>query len=179
VAVSSAMADGSMDAESKEALEQLKGSFGDFLDGGSADNIVSEVAVMRAMHSLQQLLAEQGVSDSDVAELRKMCSDLGVNIDEMMANADSMGDALGPEAKQFVGGLRSLLNDGDGGAGLANAAANSSTDEDADEDSAMAELSSLLAEAAAMDAAEDAAASKSTDGPNRGSDGGPTSMPGN
>lgn len=68
---------------------------------------------MRAMYSLQQLLAEQGVSDEDVTELRKMCADLGVDIDEMMKNADQMGDALGPEAQQFVGGLRALLKDGD------------------------------------------------------------------
>jgi hypothetical protein len=119
VAVSSAMADGSMTTESRDALEQLKGSFGDFLDGGSADNIISEVSVMRAMYSLQQLLAEQGVSEEDVTELRKMCADLGVDVDEMMRNADQMGDALGPEAQQFVGGLRALLQDGDA-AGVAD-----------------------------------------------------------
>lgn len=109
VAVSSAMADGNLNAESKDALEQLKSAFGELLEGNSADNIISEVSVMRAMYSLQQLLQEQGVSKDDVQELRKMCADLGVDVDEMLRNADAMGDALGPEAKQFVGGLRALL----------------------------------------------------------------------
>lgn len=110
VAVSSAMADGGMTNESKEALDQLKSIFGGLLDG-SADNIISEVAVMRAMYALQQMIQEEGVSEQDVADLKKMCSDLGVDIDEMMTNADAMGDALGPEAKQFVGGLRTLLKE--------------------------------------------------------------------
>lgn len=109
VAVSAAMADGSLDQGSRDALEKLKESFGDLLDGGSADSIMSEVAVMRAMYSLQQLLQEQGVSDDDVKELRKMCSELGVDIDEMLQNADALGDALGPEAKEFVDSLRGLL----------------------------------------------------------------------
>lgn len=111
VAVSAAMADGSLDSGSREALEKLKESFGEFLDGGSADSIMSEVAVMRAMYSLQQLLQEQGVSDDDVKELRKMCKELGVDIDEMLQNADALGDALGPEAKEFVESLRGLLSD--------------------------------------------------------------------
>lgn len=114
VAVSAAMADGSLDSGSRDALEELKQSFGDFLDGGSADSIMSEVAVMRAMYSLQQLLQEQGVSDDDVLELRKMCKELGVDIDEMLQNADALGDALGPEAKEFVESLRGLLSDSKG-----------------------------------------------------------------
>jgi hypothetical protein len=121
VAVSSAMADGSLTPESRKALEELKSSFGEFLDGSAADNIVSEVAVMRAMYSLQQLLQDQGVNEEDIAQLRKMCSDLGVDIDEMMRNADAMGDSLGPDVKQFVGGLRSLLNEGDSAAKAAMA----------------------------------------------------------
>lgn len=109
VAVSAAMADGSLDKESRAALDELRESFGGFLDGGSADSIMSEVAVMRAMYSLQQLLQEQGVSDEDVQELRKMCKELGVDIDEMLKNADALGDALGPEAKEFVESLQGLL----------------------------------------------------------------------
>lgn len=114
VAVSSAMADGSLNDESKDALQLLKKAFSELLDSDSADNIISEVSVMRAMYSLQQLLQEQGVNEEDVAELRKMCADLGVDVDEVMRNADAMGDALGPEAKQFVGGLRALLQDDKG-----------------------------------------------------------------
>lgn len=111
VAVSAAMADGSLDEGSREALNKLKDSFGDLLDGGSADSIMSEVAVMRAMYSLQQLLQEQGVTDDDVKELRRMCSELGVDIDNMLQNADALGDALGPEAKEFVESLRGLLSE--------------------------------------------------------------------
>lgn len=118
VAVSAAMADGSLDDGSRQALETLKESFGGFLDGGSADSIMSEVAVMRAMYSLQQLLQEQGVSDDDVKELRKMCKELGVDIDEMLQNADALGDALGPEAKEFVESLRGLLSDSKGDEGM-------------------------------------------------------------
>lgn len=148
VAVSSAMADGSMTAESKDALEQLKDSFGSFLDGGSADNIISEVSVMRAMYSLQQLLAEeQGVSEEDVAELRKMCADLGVDVDEMMQNAVQMGDSLGPEAQQFVGGLRALLQDGDSSQmaeGIDSLLANAGIDASKEElDAALGELGGL------------------------------------
>lgn len=109
VAVSAAMADGSLSDEDRKALESVKDSFGSFLDGSSADSIVSEVAVMRAMYSLQQLLQDQGVSAEDVQELRKMCSELGVDIDEMLQNADALGDALGPEAKDFVESLRGLI----------------------------------------------------------------------
>lgn len=112
VAVSAAMADGGLDEGSKDSLEKLKESFGDFLEGGAADSIVSEVAVMRAMYSLQQLLQEQGVSEEDVSELRRMCSELGVDIDEMLQNADALGNVLGPEAKEFVVSLRDLLADG-------------------------------------------------------------------
>lgn len=111
VAVSAAMADGSLDQGSREALDKLKESFGDLLDGVSADSIMSEVAVMRAMYSLQQLLQEQGVSDDDIKELRRMCTELGVDIDEMLRNADALGDALGPEAKEFVESLRGLLSE--------------------------------------------------------------------
>lgn len=112
VAVSAAMADGGLDEGSKDSLEKLKESFGDFLEGGAADSIVSEVAVMRAMYSLQQLLQEQGVSEEDVSELRRMCSELGVDIDEMLQNADALGNVLGPEAKEFVVSLRDLLANG-------------------------------------------------------------------
>lgn len=122
VAVSAAMADGSLDDGSRQALETLKESFGEFLDGGSADSIMSEVAVMRAMYSLQQLLQEQGVSDDDVKELRKMCKELGVDIDEMLQNADALGDALGPEAKEFVESLRGLLSDSKGDEGMVSSA---------------------------------------------------------
>lgn len=112
VAVSAAMADGSLDGESRAALDALRGTFSGMLDGDSADNIMSEVAVMRAMYSLQQLLAEQGVSEDDVKELRKMCKELGVDIDDMLQNADALGDALGPEAKEFVQSLQGLLAGG-------------------------------------------------------------------
>lgn len=123
VAVSAAMADGSLDEGSRDTLDKLKDSFGDFLDGGSADNIMSEVAVMRAMYSLQQLLQEQGVSEEDVKELRKMCKELGVDIDDMLQNADALGDALGPEAKDFVESLRALLSDSADGSVLTTSAA--------------------------------------------------------
>lgn len=109
IAVSAAMTDGGVSDESREALDKMKDAFGDYLDGGSADSIMSEVAVMRAMYSLQQLLQEQGVSDEDVQELRKMCADLGVDIDEMLENADALGEALGPEAKEFVESLKGIL----------------------------------------------------------------------
>ena len=109
VAVSAAMADGSLNEESRATLDKLKESFGDFLDGDSANSIMSEVSVMRAMYALQALLKEQGVSEEDVAQLRKMCSELGVDIDEMMQNADALGAALGPEAKEFVESLKTLL----------------------------------------------------------------------
>lgn len=111
IAVSAAMADGGLKEEDREALDQLKESFGGLLDGGSADSITSEVAVMRAMYSLQQLLKEQGVTADDVREMRKMCKELGVDIDEMLQSADALGDALGPEAKEFVESLKSILND--------------------------------------------------------------------
>lgn len=111
VAVSAAMADGKLDQRSRDALDKLKESFGDLLDGGSADSIMSEVAVMRAMYSLQQLLQEQGVSEDDIKELRRMCTELGVDIDEMLRNADALGDALGPEAKEFIESLRGLLSE--------------------------------------------------------------------
>lgn len=109
VAVSAAMADGSLSDEDRKTLENVKTSFGSFLDGDCADSIVSEVAVMRAMYSLQQLLQEQGVSAEDVRQLRSMCKELGVDVDEMLQNADSLGDALGPEAKNFVDSLRGVL----------------------------------------------------------------------
>lgn len=109
VAVSAAMADGTLSDEDRKTLENVKGSFGSFLDGDSADSILSEVAVMRAMYSLQQLLQEQGVSAEDVRQLRSMCKELGVDVDEMLQNADSLGDALGPEAKSFVDSLRGVL----------------------------------------------------------------------
>lgn len=114
IAVSAAMADGSLDEASRNALEKLKTSFGDFLEAGAADSIMSEVAVMRAMYSLQQLLQEQGVSEDDVRELRRMCSELGVDIDEMLQNADALGNVLGPEAKEFVESLRELLSESEG-----------------------------------------------------------------
>lgn len=109
IAVSAAMADGNINEESRATLDKLKDSFGDFLDTDSADSIMSEVSVMRAMYALQALLKEQGVSEEDVTQLRTMCSELGVDIDEMMQNADALGAALGPEAKQFVESLRTLL----------------------------------------------------------------------
>lgn len=111
VAVSAAMADGGLNEEDREALDRLKDSFGGLLDGGSAESITSEVAVMRAMYSLQQLLQEQGVTPDDVRELRKMCGELGVDIDEMLQSADALGDALGPEAKEFVESLTAILSD--------------------------------------------------------------------
>lgn len=111
VAVSAAMADGSMKESDREALSKIKDSFGEFLEDDAADNITSEVAVMRAMYALQQMLQEQGVTADDVKELRKMCKDLGVDIEDMLQNADELGDALGAEAKLFVDNLRKLLTD--------------------------------------------------------------------
>ncbi len=119
VAVSAAMADGALDERGRDALEKLKGSFEGFLDGGDADAIMSEVAVMRAMYALQQLLSDSGVEEEDVLKLRRMCADLGVDIDEMMSNADALGTALGPEAKQFVESLTDILREVDEGASAA------------------------------------------------------------
>ena len=119
VAVSAAMADGALDERGRDALEKLKGSFEGFLDGGDADAIMSEVAVMRAMYALQQLLSDSGVEEEDVLKLRRMCADLGVDIDEMMSNADALGNALGPEAKQFVESLTDILREVDEGASAA------------------------------------------------------------
>lgn len=111
VAVSAAMADGSMKEEDREALDKLKDSFGELLEEESAESITSEVAVMRAMYALQQLLQEQGVTADDVKQMRSMCKDLGVDIEDMLSNADTLGNALGPEAKEFVENLRTLLSD--------------------------------------------------------------------
>lgn len=115
VAVSAAMADGGLDDSGRDAIEKLRVAFGGFLEGGDADAIMSEVAVMRAMYALQQLLADSGVDDEDVRRLRDMCRDLGVDIDEMMKNADALGSVLGPEAKQFVESLSDILQEAEGG----------------------------------------------------------------
>mmetsp|Transcript_17988 Transcript_17988/g.37318 ORF Transcript_17988/g.37318 Transcript_17988/m.37318 type:complete len:588 (-) Transcript_17988:2407-4170(-) len=112
VAVSTAMADGkNISSKAKQLLEQLQNDFSEILDKDTSDSIMSEVGVMRVMYSLQQLIEEQGVTEDDVKELRKMCVGLGVDIDEMLKNADAMGNALGPEAKEFVESIRTLLSD--------------------------------------------------------------------
>lgn len=111
VAVSAAMADGGLDDSGRDAIDKLRNAFSTFLEGDDADAIMSEVAVMRAMYALQQLLAESGVDVADVQRLRDMCGDLGVDIDEMMKNADALGSVLGPEAKQFVESLSDILKD--------------------------------------------------------------------
>lgn len=111
VAVSAAMASGSVTDEDRRRLETLKESFGKHLTDTAADSITSEVMVMRTMYALQQLLVqEEDVSDQDVLRLRKMCQDLGGDIEEVVHKADILGNTLGVEVKDFALRLRSALS---------------------------------------------------------------------
>lgn len=110
VAVSAAMASGSVTDEDRRRLDTLKESFGKHLTDTAADLITSEVMVMRTMYALQQLLVqEEDVSDQDVLRLRKMCQDLGGDIEEVVLKADILGNTLGVEVKDFALRLRSAL----------------------------------------------------------------------
>lgn len=109
MAVSAAMASGVLTDEDRRKLDSLKNSFGDYLSDTTANSIISEVSVMRTMYALQQLVQEEHVSNSDIMKLRKMCVDLGANVDEMVKNADALGKSLGTEGKDFVIRLKGIL----------------------------------------------------------------------
>lgn len=109
VAVSAAMASGSISDEDRRRLETLRTSFDKLLADKAADSITSEVMVMRVMYALQQLVQEEDMTDQDVRRLRKMCQDLGGDVEEVVRKADALGNALGVEVKDFSMRLRSVL----------------------------------------------------------------------
>eukprot|EP00168_Porphyra_purpurea_P011465 TRINITY_DN2911_c0_g1_i12.p4 TRINITY_DN2911_c0_g1~~TRINITY_DN2911_c0_g1_i12.p4 ORF type:complete len:147 (+),score=79.70 TRINITY_DN2911_c0_g1_i12:809-1249(+) len=119
VAVNAAMADGDLDEENRKQLQVLKDSFGDLLDGdpaavaGGAPGAApaDSATALKTMGALQELLKHQEVTAEDVAELRRLCKQMGVDIDDMLASADAMGSQLPAEAKQFVESLRGLLKE--------------------------------------------------------------------
>lgn len=120
VAVNAAMADGDLDEENRKQLQVLKDSFGELLDGdaaaagggGAAGGVPTDSATaLKTMGALQELLKNQQVTAEDVAELRRLCKQMGVDIDDMLASADAMGSQLPAEAKQFVESLRGLLKE--------------------------------------------------------------------
>ncbi|OSX80380.1 hypothetical protein BU14_0053s0043 [Porphyra umbilicalis] len=119
VAVNAAMADGDLDEENRKQLQVLKDSFGDLLDGdpaavaGGAPGAApaDSATALKTMGALQELLKHQQVTSEDVAELRRLCKQMGVDIDDMLASADAMGSQLPAEAKQFVESLRGLLKE--------------------------------------------------------------------
>jgi len=119
VAVNAAMADGDLDDENRKQLQVLKDSFGDLLDGDAAAAAggapggapADSATALKTMGALQELLKHQQVTSEDVAELRRLCKQMGVDIDDMLASADAMGSQLPAEAKQFVESLRGLLKE--------------------------------------------------------------------
>lgn len=121
VAVNAAMADGDLDDENRKQLQVLKDSFGELLDGdataagaggaGTPGVPTDSATALKTMGALQELLKNQQVTSEDVAELRRLCKQMGVDIDDMLASADAMGSQLPAEAKQFVESLRGLLKE--------------------------------------------------------------------
>ncbi|GAB0497757.1 hypothetical protein MMPV_009094 [Pyropia vietnamensis] len=119
VAVNAAMADGDLDDENRKQLQVLKDSFGELLDGdaaaagaGARGMSTDSATALKTMGALQELLKNQHVSPEDVAELRRLCKQMGVDIDDMLASADAMSSQLPAEAKQFVESIRGLLKGG-------------------------------------------------------------------
>jgi len=110
VAVSNTLSEGKLDDESRQALENLKKSFTNMIDNESAENIISEVGLMRVMYALQQILKEQQFGDDDIQMLKSMCEQLGVNLESLLKTAEDMGDSMGPQVKEFVQQLRSFLS---------------------------------------------------------------------
>eukprot|EP00871_Galdieria_phlegrea_P000104 jgi/Galph1/1094/GphlegSOOS_G5865.1 len=110
VAVSNAVSDGKLDDESRQALESLRSSFTNMIDQESAENIISEVGLMRVMYALQQLLKEQKFGDEDIKLLRNMCERLGVDLDGLLKTAEAMGDDMGPQVKNFVEQLQKVVS---------------------------------------------------------------------
>ncbi|EME31276.1 uncharacterized protein Gasu_15150 [Galdieria sulphuraria] len=110
VAVSNTLSEGKLDDESREALETLKRSFTKMIDNESAENIISEVGLMRVMYALQQILKEQQFGDEDIQMLKSMCEQLGVDLESLLKTAEDMGDNMGPQVKEFVHQLRSFLS---------------------------------------------------------------------
>ncbi|GJQ08474.1 hypothetical protein GpartN1_g265.t1 [Galdieria partita] len=110
VAVSNTLSEGKLDSDSREALENLKRSFTKMIDNESAENIISEVGLMRVMYALQQILKEQQFGEEDIQMLKSMCEQLGVDLESLLKTAEDMGDNMGPQVKEFVQQLRSFLS---------------------------------------------------------------------
>lgn len=109
MAVSAAMASGVVSDEDRRRLETLKACFGKYLNDTTADSIMKEVMAMRTMYALQQMVQQDNTSEKDVEQLQKMCHDLGGDIEEVVRNADVVGNALGVEVNDFAVRLRSIL----------------------------------------------------------------------
>lgn len=80
-----AMNQANLDPEAREMLDKLRGAFNDDMGGGTGD---MNQDVMRMMYALQQMMTEQGISDEDAVEMRKMMQEMGIDTKELIQNAE-------------------------------------------------------------------------------------------
>jgi len=106
-----AMQDETLDPKVKENLRQLNENFGSFTSDTTGTPSMDPESTAKMIQSLEELLNEQGVTQEDVAMLRQMCKNIGLDIDELMENADQMEEELGPETMKFIKTLKKLLKD--------------------------------------------------------------------
>eukprot|EP00188_Purpureofilum_apyrenoidigerum_P004746 Plantae.Rhodophyta-Purpureofilum_apyrenoidigerum.ctg5593.p1 GENE.Plantae.Rhodophyta-Purpureofilum_apyrenoidigerum.ctg5593~~Plantae.Rhodophyta-Purpureofilum_apyrenoidigerum.ctg5593.p1 ORF type:complete len:205 (+),score=53.07 Plantae.Rhodophyta-Purpureofilum_apyrenoidigerum.ctg5593:35-616(+) len=105
-----AVSQANLDPQAREMLEKLRGAFNEE-NGGSTGDMSEDV--MQMMYALQQLMNEQGISEDDAREMRKMMKDMGVDVKDLIKNAEMLVGVLGPQAKPFIESLKKLLNEDD------------------------------------------------------------------
>eukprot|EP00186_Timspurckia_oligopyrenoides_P002913 CAMPEP_0182446504 /NCGR_PEP_ID=MMETSP1172-20130603/4247_1 /TAXON_ID=708627 /ORGANISM="Timspurckia oligopyrenoides, Strain CCMP3278" /LENGTH=598 /DNA_ID=CAMNT_0024642447 /DNA_START=17 /DNA_END=1813 /DNA_ORIENTATION=+ len=110
VAVSSRLADGNLDPETKQALEELKGNFSQLLDKDVADSIEDETSLMRVVYGLQKMIKERGLTTEDARELRRLSKEMGVDLNDILSKSENIeGLGLGPEGKELFDTIKSVL----------------------------------------------------------------------